>query len=123
MNALSPGGAPVPPDLAHRWPQERGPILGQAWNDLLVWAHRREMSDLHVQTNRRVKIVVHGRFHDATRRAITHEEATSLCVLLYGATALDAASAGFADDFIRRDLLEPTTSRQLCLRQMLHESL
>ena len=30
----------------------------------MVWAHRCEMSDLHVQTNRPVKMVVHGKFHD-----------------------------------------------------------
>lgn len=103
MNAIAP-------DLAHRWPQERGPILGQAWNDLLVWAHRREMSDLHIQTNRRVKIVVHGRFHDATRRAITHEEATSLCVLLYGATAL--AHLKDARDFDLAHVVETRTGER-----------
>jgi guanine deaminase len=41
--------------------------------------------------------------------------------IIYGATALDAANAGFTDDFIRRDLLEPVTSRQLRLEQLLHD--
>jgi tRNA(Arg) A34 adenosine deaminase TadA len=37
----------------------------------------------------------------------------------YAATAIDAAAAGFADDFIRRDLIEPLESRKLILAQML----
>jgi guanine deaminase len=39
----------------------------------------------------------------------------------YAATALDAAAAGFADDFIRRDLLEPVAGRKLVLEQRLPE--
>lgn len=35
--------------------------------------------------------------------------------IYYGATAHDAAEAGFADDFIRRDLLLPVPQRQLPL--------
>jgi tRNA(Arg) A34 adenosine deaminase TadA len=37
----------------------------------------------------------------------------------YGATGADAAAAGFADDFIRRDLLGPATDRKLVVAQLL----
>ena len=42
----------------------------------------------------------------------------------YAATAADAQAAGFADDFIRRDLIEPLENRKLILAQLLpHEAL
>jgi tRNA(Arg) A34 adenosine deaminase TadA len=41
--------------------------------------------------------------------------------VIHGATALDAAAAGFADDFIRRDMLAPPASRQLVLESLLHD--
>ena len=39
----------------------------------------------------------------------------------YAATAADAEAAGFADDFIRRDLIEPLENRKLILAQLLPE--
>lgn len=39
--------------------------------------------------------------------------------IYYGATAADAAAAGFADDFIRRDLLLPPAERRLLLQPLL----
>ena len=39
----------------------------------------------------------------------------------YGATGQDADAAGFADDFIRRDLLTPLPHRKLSLEQHLHD--
>ncbi len=41
--------------------------------------------------------------------------------VFFGATAIDAAAAGFADDFIRRDLQLPLFERRLLLEPLLHE--
>lgn len=39
--------------------------------------------------------------------------------IYFGASAVDAAAAGFADDYIRRDLARPVPERQLLLEPML----
>ena len=98
MNAIT---APNP----YAWPAAPPVLHGKAWDDLFVWAHRCEMSDLHVQTNRPVKMVVHGRFHDAMPRAITAEEVNSAAHLLYGPTAL--AHLKKAQDFDIAHVVQP----------------
>ncbi len=80
-------------------------IRGELWNDVFVWGHRQEMSDLHIQTNRPLMIDVHGRFHPATRRAITAEEAASAVVLLYGSTG--PAHLKKAESFDLAHVVEP----------------
>lgn len=39
--------------------------------------------------------------------------------IYFGASAVDAAAAGFADDYIRRDLARPVAERQLLLESLL----
>ena len=75
------------PRNRHRWPGAEERIAGERWNDLFVWGHRRQMSDMHVQTYAPVKIVVHGRFYDVTPRPVAPEEVRSALMLLYGPTA------------------------------------
>ena len=41
--------------------------------------------------------------------------------IYYGATATDAAAAGFADDFIRQDIVRPLPQRLLQLTPLLHD--
>ena len=98
MNAIT---APTP----YVWPAAPPVLTGKAWDDLFVWAHRCEMSDLHVQTNRPVKMVVHGQFHDVTPRPITAEEVNSVAHLLYGPTAL--AHLKKAQDFDIAHVVQP----------------
>jgi len=98
MNAIT---TPNP----YAWPAAPPVLHGKAWDDLFVWAHRCEMSDLHVQTNRPVKMVVHGRFHDVMPRAITAEEVNSAAHLLYGPTAL--AHLKKAQDFDIAHVVQP----------------
>jgi len=77
MNAISPSS----PDAAFLCGQEHRMIRGELWNDVFVWGHRQGMSDLHVQTNHRLMIDVHGRLRPATRRTITAEETASAGVV------------------------------------------
>ena len=98
MNAIT---APDP----YAWPAAPPVLAGKAWDDLFVRAHRCEMSDLHIQTNRPVKMVVHGRFHDVMPRAITAEEVNSAAHLLYGPTAL--AHLKKAQDFDIAHVVQP----------------
>lgn len=98
MNAIS---APNP----YTWPNAPHVIHGKAWDDLFVWAHRCEMSDLHVQTNRPIKMVVHGKFYDVTARIITADEVNSAAHLLYGPTAL--AHLKKAQDFDIAHVVQP----------------
>lgn len=89
------------------WERARHSLYGKAWDELLVWGHRCEMSDLHVQTNRPVKLVVHGRFHDAVRRPVTAEEVHSLAQHLYGPTAV--AHLKSARDFDTAHVVQQVT--------------
>ena len=102
MNAVSP----VPPgDAPFLCGQEHRMIRGELWNDVFVWGHRQGMSDLHVQTNHRLMIDVHGRLYPATRRTITAEETASAVVLLYGPTG--PAHLKKAESFDLAHVVEP----------------
>ena len=90
---------------SYAWAAAPPVLAGKAWDDLFVWAHRCEMSDLHIQTNRPIKMVVHGRFHDVTTRAVTAEEVNSAAHLLYGPTAL--AHLKKAQDFDIAHVVQP----------------
>lgn len=85
--------------------QEHRMIRGELWNDVFVWGHRQGMSDLHVQTNHRLMIDVHGRLYPATRRTITAEEAASAVMLLYGPTG--PAHLKKAESFDLAHVVEP----------------
>lgn len=102
MNALRL----VPPaDAPFLCGQEHRMIRGELWNDVFVWGHRQGMSDLHVQTNHRLMIDVHGRLHPATRRTITAEETASAVTLLYGPTG--PAHLKKAESFDLAHVVEP----------------
>lgn len=93
------------PPSPYAWPAPPPVLHGKSWDDLFVWAHRCEMSDLHIQTNRPVKMVVHGRFHDVMRRPVTAEEVNSAAHLLYGPTAM--AHLKRAQDFDVAHVVQP----------------
>ncbi len=63
------------------------------------------MSDLHMQTNHRLMIDVHGRLYPATRRVITAEETASAVTLLYGTTG--PAHLKKAESFDLAHVVEP----------------
>ncbi len=101
MNAI----IALAPDDAHVWGQERRMIRGELWNDVFVWGHQQGMSDLHLQTNHRLMMDVHGRLYPATRRAITAEEIASAVTLLYGTTG--PAHLKKAESFDLAHVVEP----------------
>ena len=102
MNAISPS---PPADTPFLCGHEHRMIRGELWNDVFVWGHRQGMSDLHVQTNHRLMIDVHGRLTPATRRTITAEETASAVVLLYGPTG--PAHLKKAESFDLAHVVEP----------------
>jgi Tfp pilus assembly pilus retraction ATPase PilT len=106
MNAITP----ITPEGAHLWGHEHRMIRGEMWNDLFVWGHRQGMSDLHLQTNHRVMIDVHGRLHPATKRTITAEEMTSAVALLYGVTG--PAHLKKAESFDLAHVVEPKEGKR-----------
>lgn len=105
-----------------------GEIVGRGWNQVLATNDPTAHAEVVAIRAACARL---GTFHLTNSIVYASCEPCPMCLaacywaqvgkIIYGATALDAASAGFADDFIRRDLLEPTTSRQLSLRQMLHD--
>ena len=105
-----------------------GEIVGRGWNQVLATNDPTAHAEVVAIRDACARL---GTFHLTNSIVYASCEPCPMCLaacywaqageIIYGATALDAANAGFADDFIRRDLLEPTTSRQLSLRQMLHD--
>jgi defect-in-organelle-trafficking protein DotB len=67
------------------YPQEPSRFEARHIDDLLVYCHRINTSDITIQTNTPIMVEIYGRLHRITRRQLTNSEVSELLNALYGA--------------------------------------
>lgn len=67
------------------YPQEPSRFEARHIDDLLVYCHRINTSDITIQTNTPIMVEIYGRLHRITRRQMTNIEVSELLNALYGA--------------------------------------
>jgi tRNA(Arg) A34 adenosine deaminase TadA len=107
----------------------RGEIIGRGWNRVLATNDPTAHAEVNALRDACALVKNH---HLPGAIVYASCEPCPMCLgacywaqaarIVYGATALDAAAAGFADDFIRRDVQLPPLDRHLPLEQLLHDA-
>lgn len=67
------------------YPKEPSRFEPKHLDDLLVYCHRMNASDITIQTNSAIVVEVYGRLHRITRRELTNSEVGELLNAIYGA--------------------------------------
>lgn len=68
-----------------RYPNEPTRFEAKHLDDLLVYCHRINASDITIQSNTEIVVEVYGRLHKITRRVLTNTEVGELLNTIYGA--------------------------------------
>jgi defect in organelle trafficking protein DotB len=82
MNQISRITAPAE---AHLWPGERPTFSRDCLDEFFAWAYRKDASDIRLQTHEPIRIQLHGRLLQVTRRTLTESEVEEAVNALYGA--------------------------------------
>lgn len=69
----------------HLFPQEPSRFEAKHIDDLLVFCHRLQASDITIQTNTGIMVEIFGRLHRITRRELTNTEVAEILNAIYGA--------------------------------------
>jgi defect-in-organelle-trafficking protein DotB len=67
------------------WPGERASFTRECLDDLFAWAWQLGASDIRLQTHEPVRIQIHGRLQQVTRRALSENEVEDAVNKVYGA--------------------------------------
>ena len=67
------------------WPGERPTFTRESLDDLFAWAFRLGASDIRLQTHEPVRLQIHGRLRQVTRRALSETEVEEAVNAVYGA--------------------------------------
>jgi defect-in-organelle-trafficking protein DotB len=67
------------------WPGERPTFTRESLDDLFAWAFRLGASDIRLQTYEPVRLQIHGRLRQVTRRALSESEVEEAVNAVYGA--------------------------------------
>jgi defect in organelle trafficking protein DotB len=98
----------------HVWPDQRATFSRDWLDELFAWAYRKDASDIRLQTHEPIRIQLHGRLLQVSRRTLTENEVEEAVNTLYGADGQARLKAG--EDFDVSYEVEPDRRTRMRFR-------